>query len=105
MSLFLAFSASASAASLSVWTHYTHADLKWLQDQARFFERSTGQKIVISKHDFGFMGQEWVKAARQGKGPDVVVGYAGDYLGQVVPAGLVLPVGKNPIQSAWKKRR
>jgi arabinogalactan oligomer / maltooligosaccharide transport system substrate-binding protein len=96
LSLGLALS-SASAAKLTVWTHFGGNEREWLVAAAQAFEKTAaaaGNTFEVVDVDFGAIKQKMILNAPKGEGGDVVVTLPQDQLGELVNAGVVEPLDK-----------
>ncbi|MHA0035121.1 sugar ABC transporter substrate-binding protein [Deinococcus sp. PESE-13] len=92
--LSLALLGQASAATLTVWTHFGENELVWLRDQAKTFEAKTQNKINIVSVPFDDLTTKFLQSAPKGQGPDLIVTQAHDRIGQMAAAGVIEPMDK-----------
>lgn len=92
--LSLALIGQASAANLTVWTHFGTSELQWLKDQAAQFDKKTGNKTTIVSVPFDQIPDKLIQSAPKGQGPDLVVTLPQDRLGQLAAAGVIEPMDK-----------
>ena len=91
----LALSAQAGAATITVWSHFTDAaEVKWLQDQAAQFSKTSGHKVTIVSVPLDGIPDKLIQSAPKGEGPDLVVTLPQDRLGQLAATGVVEPMNK-----------
>ncbi|GGM08345.1 sugar ABC transporter substrate-binding protein [Deinococcus aerophilus] len=91
--LSLALLGQASAANITVWTHFGGAELTWLKEQAAAFDKQ-GNKTTIVSVPFDQIPDKLIQSAPKGQGPDVVVTLPQDRLGQLASAGVIEPMDK-----------
>ncbi|MDB5046395.1 MAG: sugar transporter substrate-binding protein [Deinococcus sp.] len=89
-----AITSQASAATLTVWTHFGGPELVWLKSQAADFTKKTGTQISLVSVPFDNIPDKFIQSAPKGQGPDVVVTLPQDRLGQLAAAGVVEPMDK-----------
>ncbi|MCP2015597.1 arabinogalactan oligomer/maltooligosaccharide transport system substrate-binding protein [Deinococcus sp. HSC-46F16] len=87
--LSLALLGSASAANLTVWTHFGGPELTWLRGQADAFKKKTGHNIQIVSVPFDQIPDKLIQSAPKGQGPDLVLTLPQDRLGQLAAAGVI----------------
>ena len=92
--LSLALLGQASAATLTVWTHFGENELVWLRDQAKTFEAKTHNKVNIVSVPFDDLTTKFLQSAPKGQGPDLIVTQAHDRIGQMAAAGVIEPMDK-----------
>lgn len=92
--LSLALLGQASAANLTVWTHFGTSELTWLKDQAAAFDKKTGNKTTIVSVPFDTIPDKFIQSAPKGQGPDLVITLPQDRLGQLAAAGVIEPMDK-----------
>ena len=92
--LSLALLGQASAATLTVWTHFGENELVWLRDQAKTFEAKTQNKVNIVSVPFDDLTTKFLQSAPKGQGPDLIVTQAHDRIGQMAAAGVIEPMDK-----------
>jgi arabinogalactan oligomer / maltooligosaccharide transport system substrate-binding protein len=92
--LSLALVGQASAASLTVWTHYGDAELTWLKAQAAAYTKTSGNAVQIVSVPFDQMPDKFIQSAPKGQGPDLVVSLPQDRLGQLAAAGVIESMDK-----------
>ncbi|AWN22944.1 maltose ABC transporter substrate-binding protein [Deinococcus irradiatisoli] len=90
----LAMLGNASAAKLTVWTHFGDAELTWLKAQAASYTKSSGNTVEIVSVPFDQMPDKLIQSAPKGQGPDLVVTLPQDRLGQLAAAGVIEPMDK-----------
>ncbi|GAA3996949.1 extracellular solute-binding protein [Deinococcus rubellus] len=90
----LALLGNASAASLTVWTHFGDAELTWLKAQAATYTKQSGNAVQIVSVPFDQIPDKLIQSAPKGQGPDVVVTLPQDRLGQLAAAGVIEPMDK-----------
>ena len=84
----------ASAANITVWSHFGTTELTWLRDQAAAFDKKTGNKTTIVTVPFDQIPDKLIQSASRGQGPDVIVTLPQDRLGQLAAAGVIEPMDK-----------
>ena len=92
--LSLALVGQASAASLTVWTHFNDAELTWLKAQAATYTKASGNAVQIVNVLLEQMPDKFIQSAPKGQGPDLVVSLPQDRLGQLAAAGVIEPMDK-----------
>ena len=92
--LSVALLGQASAANLTIWTHFGTAELQWLKDQAAQFDKKTGNKTSVVSVPFDQIPDKLIQSAPKGQGPDLVVTLPQDRLGQLAAAGVIEPMDK-----------
>lgn len=92
--LSLALLGQASAATITVWTHFGENELVWLRDQAKTFEAKTNNKVNIVSVPFDDLTTKFLQSAPKGQGPDLIVTQAHDRIGQMAAAGVIEPMDK-----------
>lgn len=93
--LSLALAGSASAANLTVWSHFQDAaEVRWLQAQAAAFSKASGHKVTIVSVPLDQIPDKLIQAAPKGQGPDMVVTLPQDRLGQLSAAGVIEPMDR-----------
>ena len=92
--LSLALLGQASAATITVWTHFGENELVWLRDQAKTFEAKTKNKVNIVSVPFDDLTTKFLQSAPKGQGPDLIVTQAHDRIGQMAAAGVIEPMDK-----------
>jgi len=92
--LSLALLGQASAATLTVWTHFGENELVWLRDQAKAYEAKTKNKVNIVSVPFDDLTTKFLQSAPKGQGPDLIVTQAHDRIGQMAAAGVIEPMDK-----------
>ncbi|PYE56508.1 maltose ABC transporter substrate-binding protein [Deinococcus yavapaiensis] len=85
---------SASAAKITVWTHFEGPELAWLKDQATAFERATKNDVDIVSVPFGTIQDKFIQSAPRGQGADLLVSQPHDRLGAFAAAGVIEPLDK-----------
>ena len=102
--LSLALLGQASAATITVWTHFGDSELAWLRAQAADFKAKTGNTVNIVSVPFGEMTDKFIQSAPKGQGPDLLTTQPHDRLGQLA-AGLVAEVARGrPDQARHRVR-
>ncbi len=91
--LSLALLGQASAANITVWTHFGGTELDWLKQQAATFDKK-GNKTTIVSVPFDQIPDKLIQSAPKGQGPDVIVTLPQDRLGQLAAAGVIEPMDK-----------
>ncbi|MBB5233525.1 sugar ABC transporter substrate-binding protein [Deinococcus budaensis] len=92
--LSLALLGNASAATITVWTHFGSGELTWLKDQAADFKKKTGHTVNLVSVPFDNIPDKMIQSAPKGQGPDLVVTLPQDRLGQLAAAGVIEPMDK-----------
>lgn len=92
--LSLALLGNASAATITVWTHFGTTELTWLKSQAATYEKKTGNKVSLVSVPFDQIPDKLIQSAPKGQGPDIVVTLPQDRLGQLAAAGVIEPMDK-----------
>ncbi|GAA0511615.1 maltose ABC transporter substrate-binding protein [Deinococcus depolymerans] len=92
--LSLALISQASAATLTVWTHFGDAELAWLRTQAAQYKAKTGDTVNIVSVPFDQIPDKLIQSAPKGQGPDLVTTLPQDRLGQLAAAGVIEPMDK-----------
>lgn len=92
--LSLALLGQASAATLTVWTHFGGPELDWLKSQAAAYEKSSGNKVSVVSVPFDQMKDKFIQSAPKGQGPDLLITLPHDQLGQLAAAGVIEPMDK-----------
>ncbi|EYB67431.1 extracellular solute-binding protein [Deinococcus phoenicis] len=92
--LSLALLGNASAATITVWTHFGTGELTWLKDQASAFEKKTGNKVQLVSVPFEQIPDKFIQSAPKGQGPDLLVTQPHDRIGQFAAAGVIEPMDK-----------
>lgn len=92
--LSLALLGNASAATITVWTHFGGSELTWLKDQAAAFKRKTGHTVNLVSVPFDNIPDKLIQSAPKGQGPDLVVSLPQDRLGQLAAAGVIEPMDR-----------
>ncbi|SMB81427.1 maltose ABC transporter substrate-binding protein [Deinococcus hopiensis] len=91
----LVFAGQASAATLTVWNHFTDAgEVAWLQAQATAFTQATGHKVSIVSMPLDQIPDKLIQSAPKGQGPDMVVTLPQDRFGQLASAGVIEPMDR-----------
>jgi len=91
----LSLVASAHAATLTVWNHFTDAnELAWLQSQAAAYTKASGNKVVVVSVPLGEIPDKLIQSAPKGQGPDLIVTLPQDRFGQLASAGVIEPMDK-----------
>lgn len=90
----LALLGNASAATLTVWTHFGTSELQWLKDQAAAYAKASGNKVDIVSVPFDNIPDKLIQSAPKGQGPDIIVTLPQDRLGQLAAAGVIEPMDK-----------
>ncbi|MFC4427604.1 maltose ABC transporter substrate-binding protein [Deinococcus navajonensis] len=92
--LSLALLGNASAATITVWTHFGTTELAWLKSQAAAYEKKSGNKVSIVSVPFDQIPDKLIQSAPKGQGPDLVTTLPQDRLGQLAAAGVIEPMDK-----------
>ncbi|GGR50345.1 maltose ABC transporter substrate-binding protein [Deinococcus seoulensis] len=92
--LSLALLGQASAATITVWTHFGDSELAWLRTQAAQFKTKTGNTVNIVSVPFDQIPDKLIQSAPKGQGPDLVTTLPQDRLGQLAAAGVIEPMDK-----------
>lgn len=92
--LSVALLGQASAATITVWTHFGENELVWLRSQAKSYEAKTKNKVNIVSVPFDDLTQKFLQSAPKGQGPDLIVTQAHDRIGQMAAAGVIEPMDK-----------
>ncbi|GGQ94358.1 sugar ABC transporter substrate-binding protein [Deinococcus ruber] len=87
--LSLALLGNASAATLTIWTHFGDAELSWLKAQTAAYTKSSGNAVNIVSVPFDQMPDKFIQSAPKGQGPDLVVTLPQDRLGQLAASGVI----------------
>ena len=91
----LVLTAQASAATLTVWNHFTDAsEVAWLQAQVAAYTKASGNKVSIVSVPLDQIPDKLIQAAPKGQGPDLIVTLPQDRLGQLAAAGVVEPLDR-----------
>lgn len=91
----LVLTAQASAATLTVWNHFTDAsEVAWLQAQAAAYTKASGHKVSIVSVPLDQIPDKLIQAAPKGQGPDLIVTLPQDRLGQLAAAGVIEPLDR-----------
>lgn len=91
----LVLTAQASAATLTVWNHFTDAsEVAWLQAQIAAYTKASGNKVSIVSVPLDQIPDKLIQAAPKGQGPDLIVTLPQDRLGQLAAAGVVEPLDR-----------
>ncbi|WP_161883173.1 sugar ABC transporter substrate-binding protein [Deinococcus alpinitundrae] len=95
MLLSLALLGQSSAATLTVWSHFTGAgEISWLRAQADTYAKASGNTVNIVSVPLDQIPDKLIQAAPKGQGPDVIVTLPQDRLGQLAAAGVIEPMDK-----------
>ncbi len=92
--LSIALMGNASAAGLTVWTHFGDAELTWLKAQAAAYTKASGNAVNIVSVPFDQIPDKFIQSAPKGQGPDIVVSLPQDRLGQLASSGVIEPMDK-----------
>ncbi|ABF45795.1 carbohydrate ABC transporter substrate-binding protein, CUT1 family [Deinococcus geothermalis DSM 11300] len=92
--LSLALLGNASAATITVWTHFGGPEQAWLKDQAQAFEKKTGNRVQLVNVPFEQIPDKFIQSAPKGQGPDLLVTQPQDRIGQFAAAGVIEPMDK-----------
>lgn len=92
--LTLGLLSSASAAQLTLWTHFGDSELTWLKGQAAAYTKASGNAVQIVNVPFDQLSDKFIQSAPKGQGPDLVVSLPQDRLGQLAAAGVIEPMDK-----------
>ncbi|WP_216329505.1 maltose ABC transporter substrate-binding protein [Deinococcus aestuarii] len=99
--LSLALAGQASAATLTVWNHFTDAaEVAWLRAQADAYAKASGNKVTIVSLPLDQMADKLINSAPKGQGPDLVVTLPQDRLGQLAASGAVEPMDRYVVSKA-----
>ncbi|SMB81431.1 maltose ABC transporter substrate-binding protein [Deinococcus hopiensis] len=89
----LALASSASATTLTVWSHFTNADeVAWLRAQTASYTRAAGHQVNIVGLPLDQIPDRLIQSAAKGQGPDLIVSLPQDRLGQLAAAGVIAPM-------------
>ena len=95
MVLSLALMGNASAATLTVWSHYNDAaEVAWLKAQAAAYTKASGNAVNIVSVPFDQIPDKFIQSAPKGQGPDLVMTLPQDRLGQLAASGVIEPLDK-----------
>jgi maltose/maltodextrin transport system substrate-binding protein len=89
LSSFFLFSAYAQATKITIWCSEKQVDI--LQRLGQEFKAKYGVTIEVQYVEFGSIKTNFLTAAPQGKGADIIVG-AHDWVGELVVNGLLEPI-------------
>lgn len=92
--LSLALLGNASAATITVWSHFGEGELAWLKSQAAAFKTKTGHTVNIVTVPLDQMKDKFIQSAPKGQGPDLLLTLPHDQLGQLAAAGVIEPMDK-----------
>ena len=92
--LSIALMGNASAAGLTVWTHFGDSELTWLKAQAAAYTKASGNAVNIVSVPFDQIPDKFIQSAPKGQGPDIVVSLPQDRLGQLASSGVIEPMDK-----------
>jgi len=93
--LTLALMGQASAATLTVWSHFTDAaEVTWLKTQAAAYTKASGNPVNIVSVSLDQIPDKLIQSAPKGQGPDLVVTLPQDRLGQLAASGVIEPMDK-----------
>ena len=93
--LSFALTGHASAATLTVWTHFQDAaEVAWLKAQAAAYTKSSGNAVNIVSVPLNDIPDKLIQSAPKGQGPDLVVTLPQDRLGQLAATGVIEPMDK-----------
>lgn len=92
--LSLALLGNASAATVTVWTHFGGGELTWLKEQAAAFKARTGHTVNLVSVPFDNIPDKFIQSAPKGQGPDLVLTLPQDRLGQLAAAGVIEPMDR-----------
>ncbi|MBI0444830.1 extracellular solute-binding protein, partial [Deinococcus sp. DB0503] len=84
----------ASAATITVWTHFGGPEQAWLKEQAQAFEKKTGNRVQLVNVPFEQIPDKFIQSAPKGQGPDLLVTQPQDRIGQYAAAGVIEPMDK-----------
>ena len=74
MVLSLALMGTASASTLTVWSHFNDAaEVAWLKAQAAAYTKASGNAVTIVSVPFDQIPDKFIQSAPKGQGPDIVV--------------------------------
>ncbi|HWG85596.1 MAG TPA: maltose ABC transporter substrate-binding protein [Deinococcales bacterium] len=88
---------AASAAKITVWTHFGDQERGWMQQAAAAFGNTAagrGHTFEFVNVDFGQLKQKMILSAPKGEGPDMIVSLPQDQLGELVAAGVLEPLDR-----------
>jgi arabinogalactan oligomer/maltooligosaccharide transport system substrate-binding protein len=89
----LALASNASAATLTVWSHFTNADeVAWLRAQTGAYTKATGNRVNIVGVPLDQIADRLIQSAAKGQGPDLIVSLPQDRLGQLTAAKVIAPM-------------
>ena len=95
MVLSLALMGTASASTLTVWSHFNDAaEVAWLKAQAAAYTKASGNAVTIVSVPFDQIPDKFIQSAPKGQGPDLVVTLPQDRLGQLASSGVIEPMDK-----------
>ena len=95
MVLSLALMGNASAATLTVWSHFNDAaEVAWLKAEAAAYTKASGNAVTIVSVPFDQIPDKFIQSAPKGQGPDIVVTLPQDRLGQLAASGVIEPMDK-----------
>jgi len=89
-----ALSLGLAQGKLTVWTHYGGPEVAWLKDQAAKFQKSTGTQVEVVEVPFGDIQNKFILGAPQEQAADLIVSIPNDWVGAMVQAGVLEPMGK-----------
>ena len=93
--LSLALAGNASAATLTVWSHFTDAaEVNWLKAQAATYTKASGNAVTIVTVPLDQIPDKLIQSAPKGQGPDLIVTLPQDRLGQLAASGVIEPMDK-----------
>ncbi|MGI8748442.1 MAG: maltose ABC transporter substrate-binding protein, partial [Deinococcus sp.] len=92
--LSLALVSNASAASLTVWSHFGGSELAWLKGQTAAYAKQSGNTVNVVTVPFDQIPDKLIQSAPKGQGPDILVTLPQDRLGQLAASGAIEPLDK-----------
>jgi len=92
--LSLAMLGNASAATITIWTHFEGPELAWVKGQAADFQKKTRHQVQVVSVPLASMQEKYVQSAPKGAGPDLLVTQPHDRLGTFAAAGVIEPMDK-----------
>lgn len=90
---------TATAQTLTVWTHFQDESLQWLQQEVAGYQAAFGVNVELVYVPVNEMVQNMLLNAPQGEGPDLVVTIPHDQLGQLAEAGVLTNMGQLATQN------
>lgn len=86
LSIFVLVSAFSS---IVIWSSEQQVD--FIRTIGERFARDMGINVEVQQMDFGDINSNFITAAQQGEGPDIIIG-AHDWVGELVANGLIEPI-------------